>query len=260
MNILKNIHTAERATEKAVSDNPVFMRQLFAYEQAAKEIHGTVLEIGCGEGYGIKLLAPHSNRYIAIDKYLPANPENFKSVEFIQMEVPLLNGLEDNSFDVVICFQLIEHKQDDKTLLREIYRVLKPGGKLLLTTPNKTMSLTRNPYHMREYTTDEFRKLISSYFQIEKIYFGGVYGDDEIMNYQEKNKSAIAKWKKWDIFNLEYNLPGKWFQVPYDILNRMNRNRLKDQHDGLVSNITTSNYYLKEMDNTQLDFYCRAMK
>ncbi len=260
MSIFKNIHTAERATEQAVSDNPVFMRQLFAYEQAAKEINGTVLEIGSGEGYGIKLLAPHSSRYIAIDKFKPVNTDNFKSVEFIQMEVPWLNGLEDQFFDVVICFQLIEHIQDDKTLLKEIYRVLKPGGKLLLTTPNKTMSLTRNPYHMREYTTEEFRKLISFYFQPDKIYFGGVYGDEQIMQYQEKNKASIAKWKKWDIFNLEENLPGKWFQVPYDILNRMNRNKLKGQHDELVSKISTANYYLKEMDGTQLDFYCRAVK
>ncbi len=260
MSIFTNIHTAERATEKAISDNPVFMRQLFAYQQAAKEIHGSVLEIGCGEGYGIKLLAPHASRYIAIDKYLPANPDNFKSTEFIQMEVPWLKGLENNFFDVVICFQLIEHIKDDKTLLKEIYRVLKPGGKLLLTTPNKSMSLTRNPYHMREYTTEEFRNLISQYFSKDKIYFGGVYGDEQIMQYQERNKAGIAKWKKWDIFNLEQNLPGKWFQVPYDILNRMNRNRLKDEHDDLVSNITTANYYLKEMDGNQLDYYCRAEK
>jgi ubiquinone/menaquinone biosynthesis C-methylase UbiE len=260
MSILKNIHTAERATAKASSDNPVFMRQLFAYEQASKEIQGTVLEIGCGEGYGIKLLAPHSTKYIAIDKFKPLNPENFQSVDFIQMEVPFLTGLEDNYFDVVICFQLIEHIQDDNTLLKEIFRVLKPGGKLLLTTPNKTMSLTRNPYHMREYTTDEFRKLMSTYFNPGKIFFGGVYGDAQIIKYQERNRAAIAKWKKWDVFDLENNLPGKWFQVPYDILNRMNRNKLKDMHDDLVSNISTSNYFLKEMDGMQLDFYCRAVK
>jgi SAM-dependent methyltransferase len=260
MNIFKNLYTAERASENAVSDTPVFMRQLFAYEQASREIKGTVLEIGSGEGYGIKLLAPKSSRYVAIDKFKPGNTENFKDVEFIQMEVPWLNGLEDNMFNVVICFQLIEHIQDDHTLLKEIHRVLKPGGFLLLTTPNKTMSLTRNPYHMREYTTDEFRALMTTYFLPDHIYFGGIYGDDLIMQYHETNKAGIAKWKKWDVFNLEQNLPAKWFQLPYDILNRINRNTLKNKHDSLVANITTANYFVKEMNGSQLDFYCRAIK
>lgn len=260
MGLLEHIYTAERANEHAVSDKPVFMRQLFAYEQAAKEISGEVLEIGCGEGYGIKLLAPHAKKYIAIDKHIPSNQENFKNIEFIQLEVPALNGLQTNRFDVVICFQLIEHIQDDKTLLSEIFRVLKPGGKLLLTTPNKVMSLTRNPYHMREYQSEEFRKLIGSYFEISKIDFNGVYGDQLINTYLEKNKAGIKKWRKWDIFNLEQNLPAKWFQIPYDILNRINRNRLKNNNDELISNITTANYYLKPMDGHQLDFYCRAIK
>ncbi|MBK9720318.1 MAG: methyltransferase domain-containing protein [Saprospiraceae bacterium] len=260
MGILENLYTAERANEKAISDKPVFMRQLFAYEQAAQEIHGEVLEIGCGEGYGIKLLAPHASRYIAIDKHIPSNQENFKNIEFKQMEVPFLQGLNNDRFDIVICFQLIEHIQDDKTLLSEIHRVLKPGGKLLLTTPNKTMSLTRNPYHMREYTTEEFKNLMSQYFKIDKIFFGGVFGDQQIVNYHEKNKLGIQKWKKWDVFNFEENLPAKWFQIPYDILNRINRNRLKNQHDELVSKITTSNYFLKAMDGNQLDFYCKAEK
>ena len=65
MALLDSLYTAERANEHAVSDRPVFMRQLFAYERAVSEIKGFVLEIGCGEGYGIKLLAPHASKYLA---------------------------------------------------------------------------------------------------------------------------------------------------------------------------------------------------
>ncbi len=260
MDLLHKLYTAERADENAVSDQPVYMRQLFAYEQAAKEVSGTVLEIGCGEGYGIKHLAPHANRYVAIDKHIPVNQQNFKNVEFIQMEVPWLTGLETDQFDTVICFQLIEHIQDDRSLLSEIYRVLKPGGKLLLTTPNKEMSLSRNPYHMREYKTSEFRTLIGSYFDPSKVYFGGVYGDEKVMTYHEKNRASVEKFRKWDILGLEKKLPASWFKLPYDLLNRMNRKGLKSQNDALVLSIHTSNYFIKEMDGKQLDFYCRAVK
>ncbi|MBK9108534.1 MAG: methyltransferase domain-containing protein [Saprospiraceae bacterium] len=260
MGILDKIYTAERADENAVSDNPVFMRQLFAYTQAAEEVSGCILEIGCGEGYGIKWLSPKASRYVAIDKHIPLNQQNFAHVEFINMEVPWLTEMENDQFDVVICFQLIEHIQDDQTLLKEIYRVLKPGGKLLLTTPNQSMTLSRNPYHIREYNTNQFRELLSRYFDSEKIFFGGVFGDATVMEYHERNRKSVERFRKFDILGLEKHLPASWFKIPYDILNRMNRNVLKNNNDALVSGISTANFFIKEMDGGQLDYYCRAVK
>jgi len=260
MGILDKIYTAERANERAVSDTPVFMRQLFAYVQAAKEVSGAVLEIGCGEGYGIKWLAPKAQRYVAIDKHIPLNQENFGKVEFLQREVPLLRDMAEDQFDVVICFQLIEHIRDDRTLLSEIRRVLAPGGKLLLTTPNRSQSLSRNPYHMREYDTPEFRSLILDYFDASKVYFGGVYGDERVMEYHEKNRRSVEKYRRFDLLGLERRLPASLLQIPYDLLNRLNRIGLKKANGELVTQITTENYFLREMDGHQLDFYCRAAK
>ncbi|MBK8954535.1 MAG: class I SAM-dependent methyltransferase [Saprospiraceae bacterium] len=260
MGLFYNLYTAERADENAASDQPVFMRQLFAYVTAAGEVSGNILEIGCGEGYGIKWLAPKASRYVALDKHIPVNQKNFDQVEFIQTEVPWLKGMDSNQFDVVICFQLIEHIQEDHILLSEIHRVLKPGGKLLMTTPNSSMTLSRNPYHIREYNTSEFRSFISQSFDPKMVFFGGVYGDAKVMEYHERNRKSVEKFRRFDIFGLEKRLPASWFQWPYDILNRLNRNRLKDHNEALVSQITTSNYFLKEMDGQQLDFYCRAVK
>ena len=63
-------------------------------------------------------------------------------------------------------FQVIEHIKDDEKFVQEIHRVLKPGGKLILTTPNILMSLSRNPWHIREYNPTEMNEILKHHFQI----------------------------------------------------------------------------------------------
>jgi len=58
------IQTAERSSHLDPSENVIFQRHMIAYNQAAKLIHGTVLEIGCGEGYGITALAKYSENIL----------------------------------------------------------------------------------------------------------------------------------------------------------------------------------------------------
>ena len=83
-----------------------------------------------------------------------------------------------NSFDTVICFQVIEHIRRDDTLLAEMKRILKPGGRLLLTTPNRLMSLTRNPFHVKEYTPVEMHTAIEPHFS--RFTLRGIYGNEKV--------------------------------------------------------------------------------
>ena len=149
------IQTAERSSGEDASENVIFQRHLIAYKKAAELVKKNILEIGCGEGYGIKELLPKVKKYICIDKY--ESNINFKSekLTFIKSEVPPLDKIKSDSLDFVVTFQVIEHIEDDKFFVEEIFRVLKPGGKLILTTPNKSMTLSRNPWHVREYTNSE---------------------------------------------------------------------------------------------------------
>lgn len=140
---MAKITTAERVSREA-SDNFVFQRSLLAYHAAAQRISGDVLEIGTGAGYGIEVVAPRARSFVTIDKLAPApEPTQLPNVEFRQATVPPLPFAND-SFDFVISFQVIEHIKRDLELVREVKRVLRPGGKFIVTTPNAPMSLTRN--------------------------------------------------------------------------------------------------------------------
>ena len=176
------INTAERVSRE-MSDNFVFQRSLLAYHAAAQRIGGDVLEIGTGAGYGIEVVAPHARSFITVDKFAPAAElARHPHVEFHQAVVPPL-AFAANSFDFVISFQVIEHVKQDIELVREVKRVLKPGGKFIVTTPNAPMSLTRNPWHVREYTAEQLQILLGHEFRsVETL---GVAGNGKVMDYYE---------------------------------------------------------------------------
>ena len=260
---MKFIQTAERVSDTDLSDNYVFQRSLLAYMEAAKLVQANVLEIGTGSGYGVKIISPLTEKFVTIDKFENRNVldkilKDKKNVQFIKMNVPPLADIDDNTFDFVISFQVIEHIANDKKLVAEIHRVLKKGGKFIVTTPNKKMSLTRNPWHVREYTIDELDNLLSEHFaSIEKF---GVFGNDKIMDYYRQNKKSVEKITRFDIFNLQYRLPRQLLQIPYDILNRINRKKLLKNNTSLVSTISKDDYYLDKANDECFDLFFIAKK
>ena len=255
------LQTAERSSHLDPSENVIYQRHVIAYKEAAKIISGTVLEVGSGEGFGITELAPRAEHYIAVDKYetfiskeLQAN----NKITFIQTEVPPLKEIEDNSVDFVVTFQVIEHIKDDERFLQEIHRVLKPGGKVILTTPNIMMSITRSPWHIREYTPHQMEEILKTSFDNYEL--KGVFGNDKVMDYHKKNKEAVRKITRFDILNMQYWLPRWMLEIPYDILNRFNRHNLQDDNEGIVNTVAYTDYSISESNNECLDHFCIATK
>jgi SAM-dependent methyltransferase len=254
---MAKVQTAERVSRDA-SDNFVYQRSVLAYHEAAKRIKGDVLEIGTGTGYGIEVIAPHAQRYVTLDKRLPEGlgelPDN---VELNEATVPPL-PYDDSSFDCVISFQVIEHIKRDKEFIREVHRILRPGGKFIVSTPNAPMSLTRNPWHVREYRPEELKALLGECFsEVECL---GVSGNERVMEYYEKNRQGVERITRFDVLDLQHRLPRWMLQIPYDILNRLNRRRLLDENTSLTESITMQDYAVGPVTESCFDLFYIAHK
>jgi SAM-dependent methyltransferase len=251
----------EVTSDALLSDNPIHQRLLKPYVQIAPEVQGTVVEIGCGDGRGVELLGPKSSRYLAIDKNTAAirrKAAGIPQVEIIETLVPPLPAIADATADRVISFQVIEHIEDDVTFLQEIHRILKPGGRAYISTVNKKLSLSRNPWHVREYTAEELLLLAQSIFPTARM--EGITGNQKVMDYYEENKRSVARLTRFDVLDLQHRLPAGLLKIPYELMNRLNRLGLSKQNNGLVSSITHEDYVMSTDADTSLDLFLIAEK
>ncbi|MEI8083817.1 MAG: class I SAM-dependent methyltransferase, partial [Actinomycetes bacterium] len=151
-----------------------YMRHLFAYIAAAERLppHATVLEIGTGEGYGGNLLRTRGLKLIGTDLSMQAlrhAREVYTDIPFCAadgMALPFPAAM----FDAIVSFQVVEHVPQVSRYLQEAGRVLKPGGLLILTTPNRDLRLLPfqmpwNPYQLREYTARGLARALQHHFR-----------------------------------------------------------------------------------------------
>ena len=251
------LQTAERVSARDASDNFVFQRSILAYYKAAELVSGRVLEIGTGMGYGVEVVAPAAERFITVDKSQAYSVDLPSNTEFRQMTVPPLD-FADESFDYVISFQVIEHIKRDHDFVKEVSRVLRKGGSFIVSTPNAPMSLTRNPWHVREYRAEELRQLLAPHF--ESVEMLGVEGNEKVMAYYEKNREGVRRITRFDPLDLQHCLPRWMLQLPYDLLNRLNRRRLLNQNSDLTTSITRDDYRIGPVTDRSFDLYFIARK
>lgn len=142
--------------------------------------------------------------------------------------------------------------------LQEIHRVLRPGGVALITTPNRPLSLSRNPWHIREYTADELSRLARQTF--DQVEMRGITGNEKVMAYHERNRQSVQRLMRWDVLDLQYRLPAWVLRIPYDLMNRLNRNKLQQHSDELVRSITANDYIVTDDAATALDLFVTVRK
>ena len=97
-----------------------------------------VLEVGCGDASFTKELIRYSPDVTAIDisaQQIAENRRRFAGITFLQHDVAERFPFQDNSFEAIWCSEVLEHLFDPAFALREMHRIMKPGGRLLVTVP-----------------------------------------------------------------------------------------------------------------------------
>nr|WP_253773561.1 class I SAM-dependent methyltransferase [Goodfellowiella coeruleoviolacea] len=170
--------TGERTVPGIPEENYWFRRHEAAYLALLPHCRDArVVEAGCGEGYGAALIAETAAVVLALDyDELTAThvARRYPGVRVVRGNLAAL-PVGSASADVVANLQVIEHLWDQEGFLVECRRVLRPGGRLLLTTPNRlTFSPGRdtplNPFHTRELAPAELAELlVAAGFTVELL-------------------------------------------------------------------------------------------
>jgi SAM-dependent methyltransferase len=190
--------TGERTIPGLAEENYWFRRHEVVYARLADRCTGRdVLEAGCGEGYGADLIADVANRVIALD-YDEATVAHVRA-RYPRVDVRHGNlaalPLPDGSVDVVVNFQVIEHLWDQAQFVRECLRVLRPGGTLLMSTPNRItfspgLDTPLNPFHTRELNAAELTELLTGEgFGIEGVY--GVFHGPRLAEVDARHGGSV---------------------------------------------------------------------
>jgi ubiquinone/menaquinone biosynthesis C-methylase UbiE len=157
-----------------------FYRHLASYEFALTHLkpQDRVLDVGCGTGYGSSLLAGSCAEVVGID--YSADAIEYALKQYSSPKCSFICGdaaktdLAENSFDAVCSVQVIEHMQDQEGFVKEVKRVLTPGGVFVAATPN---TLTYSPgaevgfdFHYKEYEPAELVEFLAGFFPTVELY------------------------------------------------------------------------------------------
>lgn len=244
--------SAERADLSNSFISPFYYQQLKAYKFCLKFCKNKkVLEIGSGGGHGSFLISKVAQKVVAIDKEnlaISSGEEKFKrkNLKFISSSIEEFET--SGNFDCIVSLQVIEHipQQSVGPFFKKIKKIISAGGFLILSTPySKNSSYNENPYHFKEYTFTELKKMLSEFFPDIKIY--SLIGDSKVKLFETERKQKVTSLLNKDYLKIRNILPRRVKQIMFDLLSYKKRFALDKEY----SKITTKNYKIVEEENME---------
>jgi O-antigen biosynthesis protein len=203
---------SQRARESVERFDPVTMSGLIEaehrarYHWAAQAVRGKeVLDAGCGLGYGsATLAAAGAARVVGLDisgdAIAEATARAGGRAEFVRGDIAAI-PFPDGSFDVVTCFEALEHVAGAEAALDELSRVLSRDGLLLVSSPNRAVYTPGNPHHVSEFLPEELEATLDRRFANVRLYrqhpwVGSLVTDDDGLALADPDVELSASVRK----------------------------------------------------------------
>lgn len=172
-----SLHSGERQT--GVKLEEIRRDHVVRYEYACQAIAAHLprqsakfgLDLFCGNGYGTAVLATAAQCAIcgidASEEAIAIANQHYSSEHTLFVTKAFPFSLPPNTFDFVVSLESLEHIRESSQFLKEIYASMKPGGILVLSTPNAalwSLEINPNPFHHHHYLRDELLQVLSDSF------------------------------------------------------------------------------------------------
>jgi 2-polyprenyl-3-methyl-5-hydroxy-6-metoxy-1,4-benzoquinol methylase len=210
-------HGNRKLQKRIIADNNFAYRGLISLLKPYLSKTRTILDIGSGVGTIDFYLASKGKKITGIEiseNGVAIARENArrlhlnKNIEYIIAEFP--NKVLKKNYDLVILSEVIEHLENDQRVLQDIWKVLKIGGILIITTPSQNaplykMGLLKNfdeeVGHLRRYTLDGLKKLVeeNGYQVISLGKHEGILRNFLFTNHRAEKLLRFVRWKISDV-------------------------------------------------------------
>ena len=203
---LTNSDRWEAPERDFVGHRDILIQSRARYEFVASQVFGSVLDVGCGRGYGFDVVARDSTSRVGIDistRFLTEARGLYPQSFFVCGSGEAL-PFPDHCFDSIIAFEVLEHSQDGHSFLKELQRVARQKAVIAISTPNRRVAsgdndTPLNRFHHHEYEAHELNLLLTTVFSSVEL-----FGQHE----REGNENARNK--------LVNRIPIRWkYYVPH---------------------------------------------
>ena len=166
---------------KTESDDNSLKEHFARYEFAKKYLkpNFVVLDAACGTGYGSDFISDSVKKVIGLEISDHAlnwarNNHQKVNIEFKKGDLNKPLDILSGSVDTVISFETLEHMENQDNMLSEFKRVLKPGGLIFISSPDREILKEKagddNKFHIHELSKKEFVDMLQKYFKLDELY------------------------------------------------------------------------------------------